>query len=335
MGDVGSALLFAMVSIVAVGLLAALARRLLGVRVSLRRALVAGTFGLVAQTMFGLALPGTLPRTTRAGLQVGVAVVAAGVFLVLVETLLPGGVVGWPNQWWSSLRHWGGRARRYHQIVRIASRHRLGSYLLWQRRGRWPKETSQRMAASLRSALEEGGVTFVKLGQLLATRAEELPPDLVDELSHLHSDVGAAPWEQVREQLEAELGRPVAEVFRSVAPEPIAAAAIAQVHGAELLDGTPVVVKVRRRGIRTEVERDLDILDRVARSLHRRTRWGPSLGIRDLAAGFAVSLREELDFRVEARNILAVSAAMPAGAAVRAPVVHQRWTRPGLLVLDR
>ncbi|GGS36085.1 MULTISPECIES: ABC1 kinase family protein [Actinokineospora] len=318
-----SGLLFVAGTLAAVAVLAALARKLLGLRVGVLRTLVAGGLGLVGQTVFAL----TVKQPVLATIQFGVALLVAVVFLVVAEAVVPTGALGWPNDWLRAARRRLARTRRYSQITKIAVRHGLGPHL-WGR-GR----AGDGLARALRMALEDGGVTFVKLGQLVATRGDLLPADFIDELSRLHSQVTPVPWERVRDVLAEDLGRPIGEVFAEVDPEPMAAAAIAQVHRARLLDGSEVVIKIQRPGIRTEVVRDLDILSRLARTLHNRTRWGAAIGVRELADGFAVALREELDFRVELRNTLAVAAGEEPDVVI--PTVHPGLSSARVLVLDR
>jgi predicted unusual protein kinase regulating ubiquinone biosynthesis (AarF/ABC1/UbiB family) len=138
-----------------------------------------------------------------------------------------------------------------------------------------------------RLALEECGGMFVKLGQVLSTRADLLPARVV-----------------------AELGRPVAEVFAELDPEPIAAASIAQAYRGRLGSGQAVVVRVQRPGIAESVDRDPLVLAELARVAETRTAWGADDHVTDLAGELADRLREELDFRPEARNATEIAAAM-------------------------
>jgi ubiquinone biosynthesis protein len=228
-----------------------------------------------------------------------------------------------------------GPGRRYSQISRIAFRHGLTPYLGGRRRAELDTPGGRRqLARSVRQALAEGGVTFVKLGQVLSTRPDLLPAEFVEELGQLQDKVAPARWDDVEPVLAAELGAPVEEVFARFDREPLAAASVAQVHAARLRSGAEVVVKVQRPGIRSVVERDLDIVARLARTLEARTRWARALGARDLALGFAGAVREELDFRIEAGNMAGVAAATGDGR-VRIPVPHQPLSGERVLVMER
>jgi ubiquinone biosynthesis protein len=270
--------------------------------------------------------------------QLGIALLVAMGFLVLAEAVLPSGSLR-PVTWARALRHRLARARRYLQISRIAARHGLLPYLRGRRRHQADTPAGRAgLARSVRLALEEGGVSFVKLGQLLATRRDLLPTEFVNELSRLHHQVTPAPWPQVEQVLGQELGTPDA-VFDKLDARPLAAASIAQVHQARLRSsGAEVVVKVQRPGIRPVVERDLDIVDRMARRLQTRTRWGATIGAVELARGFANALHEELDFRVEARNmaVVAAASAVPGtDTSVRLPAVHPQLCTERVLVMER
>ncbi len=296
------------------------ARRILGLRIGLARtALVCLVAMSIASGLFGETTAEPSPALVT--VQLGLSLLVVIGLLALAEILVPTGSIPPPTEWWGMLRRRVKRTRRYSRITAIAFRHGLGPYL----RGR--ERTDVGLARSLRLALQDAGVTFVKLGQVLSTRSDLLPPDFVEELSLLQDKVPPARWESVQALLHAEVGP---DAFVSVDPEPLAAASIAQVHRAVLKSGAEVVVKVQRPDVRAVAEGDLDIVLRLAETL-QRTRWGRAIGVRDLAAGFAAALREELDFKVEARNIAAVAAA--SDDSVTLPHVHLSTSR--VLVMDR
>lgn len=182
-----------------------------------------------------------------------------------------------------SVRH----HQRYQQIAKVFLRHGFGflfEYLgaEWApRRGASRSDeqpaapvTQQDLPAHFRQALEELGPTFVKLGQVISTRPDLLPPSYVAELSKLQDAVPPAPWEAIQAVIAAELGRPPEEVFASIDPEPLGAASLGQVHAATLADGTEVVVKVQRPDIQPTIATDLEILQALAlRSANTALPW--------------------------------------------------------------
>ena len=327
-------------------------RRLLGLRLAPLRTLAAGLIAFfVAQPIIS-AIGGpavrrgaaTLPGLWFVLLGLIIALLVGMIFLVVSEALVPSGSLPGPVYLTRSLRRQAGRTRRYAQITRILVRRGL---LPYQRGGRRSElataEGRARLARSLRLALEDGGVTFVKLGQVLSTRRDLLPPEFITELSRLQDDAPQVPWPQVEATLRTELGAGVDEVFVTFEREPLAAASIAQVHRATLAAGqpvlVPVVVKVCLPGVRTVVDRDLDIVLRLAVRLQRGTSWGRSVGAVTLAHGFADALREELDLRIEARNMTAVAAAADrrgpdAAQRVRVPTPYQALCGEKVLVMD-
>jgi ubiquinone biosynthesis protein len=219
--------------------------------------------------------------------------------LVTWQAFIPAGTIPPPAAWPRSLRSRVARSRRYWQIVRIFTRSGVGPML-----ARGPRSAT--LARSLTEALDRSGVVFVKFGQVLSTRRDLLPPEFITELGRLQDRVSPLPWDQIEQVLGAELGGTA--MFAGIDREPLASASIAQVHAATLRTGERVVVKVLRPGITSLVERDLDIIARLARRTEARAAWARAIGVVGLAEGFAVALREELDFRVEAANLAAASA---------------------------
>src|SRR5262245_22623192 len=202
-----------------------------------------------------------------------------------------------------SIRRRGRRMARYAEITRIAVRNGLGPSLGLGRGG----DASENGARTptmrrLRLSLEQCGGMFVKLGQVASTRSDLLSPDAVKELSLLQDHVKPADRASVAELLETELDAPLEEVFPSFDWQPLAAASIGQVYRAALPDGSPVVVKVIRPGIEETVNVDLSVLEELGRVVETRTSWGAEYQVRDLVAEFSTRLREELDFRIEARS---------------------------------
>jgi len=337
--------LFAFFTVLTVVVLMAGLRRLVGMTLSPLRTVIAALIVFFSASPIITAMAGSsvsgkhpnlLPGLWFVFLGVAVAILVGMVFLVIAEALVPSGSLPGPLFVVRSTRQLVGRARRYSQISRILARHGLLPYLRGGRRSELATaEGRERLARSLRLALEDGGVTFVKLGQLLSTRRDLLPPEFIGELSHLQDDAPKLPWSAVNAVLEAALGDPVAKKFATFAEEPIAAASIAQVHTATLPSGEQVVVKVRRPDISGVVSSDLDIVQRLARRLERGTRWGRSVGAVQLAQGFAAALHEELDLRIEARNMTAVaSATATRGKGVRVPTPYRPYCGQQVLVMQ-
>jgi ubiquinone biosynthesis protein len=335
-------------SLVLVAGLAWASRRLLGLPVGVLRALTAGLLGFAAAYFLGKALRAAQPGHLAAFITValGVPLIVAMIFLVVAEALVPSGTGPQAVDVIRGARRALARSRRYSQISRIAVRHGLGPYL--HGRPLRPADAAGGRAAlalSLRRALEEGGVTFTKLGQLLSTRRDLLPEEFISELAQLQDRAEPARWEQVEEVIAQSLGAPAGQVFAKLQPEPAAAASIAQVHKAWLRGGdgagADVAVKVQRPGIRATVDQDLDILLRMAVRLEDRARWARAVGTAGVAEGFAAALREELDFRVEARNMAAVAAtwagqqrAAPGRVLVVLPAVHEQLCTEHVLVIE-
>ncbi len=205
---------------------------------------------------------------------------------------------------------------RYRQILAVLLKHGFGELverlkvdqhlevgLQVLSRKRPPREEPLTPAQRLRAVLEELGPTFVKLGQVLSTRPDLIPVELVEELARLQDSVPPFPFADAEATIQRELGAPSAEVFDRIDPEPVASGSIGQVHRARLKDGEEVAVKIRRPGIRALVEVDLEIMLHLATlaerhveelALHRPVR---------IVEEFARTLEREIDLRIEAAHI--------------------------------
>ncbi|HUN80191.1 MAG TPA: AarF/ABC1/UbiB kinase family protein, partial [Phycisphaerae bacterium] len=150
--------------------------------------------------------------------------------------------------------------------------------------------------------LESLGPTFVKIGQLLASRADLLPPAYLTALSRLQDDVTPVEFDKIEEVINAELSARPSRAFSEIDPTPIAAASLAQVHAAKLRDGRDVVIKVQRPGIREQIRKDFEAFLTIAR-LGTYTAYGRKYHIQDLVLEFQRSIEEELDYRLELDNL--------------------------------
>ena len=189
-------------------------------------------------------------------------------------------------------------------------------------------------AARLRCALEEMGPTFVKLGQILATRVDLFPRDWINEFEQLQDNAPPLPWEALQPLIEKALGKPVAHAFREVDPTPLGVASIGQVHRGLTLRGEPVVLKIQKPGIRAKIDSDLRLLRHLARMAVDNSaelrRYRPL----ELVREFERSLARELDFTIEARNADRIRKNLRKLDWVKVPRVHWSLTSPTLSVQE-
>lgn len=235
---------------------------------------------------------------------------------------------------------------RYRVIGETLARHGLGvllgasgieRYIPFHRQlARYThRSESYSTAQHVRLALEELGPTFVKLGQVLSTRPELLPPAYVNELALLQDSLSPVPESVIREVLENELGGPVESLFEAFDLTPLASASIGQAHAATLLDGTDVVVKVRRPGAVEQIEVDLEILQNLAAQAARRWLEAADYDLPGLAEEFARTLRGELDYLAEGRNAERFAENFADDPGVRIPKVFWETTTTRVLTLER
>jgi ubiquinone biosynthesis protein len=187
----------------------------------------------------------------------------------------------------------------------------------------------------VRRAFEELGPTFVKLGQVLATRPDLVPLALTQELVRLQDRVPPFPAAEARAVVEASLGRSLEEVFASFEPAPLAAASMAQVHGAVLPTGEEVVVKVRRPGIERVIHTDLEILRFLAELLEENAPETRRFAPRAIVEEFARAIEQELDFGNEAWNAARFAARFAGDPHVHVPAVFAALSSDRVLVLER
>ena len=235
---------------------------------------------------------------------------------------------------------------RYRQIASTLARHGLG-YLVGMlglerfvpfHRGllKHPRRAARYTRPEhIRMAFEELGATFIKLGQILSTRTDLLPPEYLAEFAKLQDAAPTVPIEGVRAILVAELGRPFEEVFATFDPVPLAAASIGQAHAATLHDGTEVVVKVRRPGVVEQVEEDLEILQHLAATASRRSAFARQYDLVGLTQEFAQTMRAELDYLREGHNAERFAANFAGDAAIHIPRIFWETSTSRVLTLER
>ena len=213
----------------------------------------------------------------------------------------------------------------------------LGWYVMERRRAPGTPASRVGLSRRLRRAFERLGPTYIKLGQIISSGEGIFPEELVREFRLLRDRVPAEAYETVVEIVEADLGRPLDELFTDFAREPIAAASIAQVHAAHLLDGTPVVVKVQRPTVSDMVRRDLAAMSWIAPWLIGRIPVSALANPPALVELFAETIVEELDFRLEAENMLDIARVLGLAEerAVVVPRPHPTLVTKRVLVMER
>ncbi|MET0204584.1 MAG: ubiquinone biosynthesis regulatory protein kinase UbiB [Casimicrobiaceae bacterium] len=237
------------------------------------------------------------------------------------------------------------RLLRLARIVTVALKHGLDDFALGHQRTRWMRpivhgalfwrDLSTPRAVRLRLALEDLGPIFVKFGQMLSTRRDLFPTDIADELAKLQDRVPPFPSEQVISSLARIYGKPIDAVFRAFDPVPVASASIAQVHFAELPDGTPVAVKVLRPNIGAVIEHDLALMHTAAMLVERLWSEGKRLKPRAVVGEFEKTIHDELDLTREAANCSQLRRNFRHSPLMLVPEIHWDWTYADVLVMER
>jgi ubiquinone biosynthesis protein len=234
---------------------------------------------------------------------------------------------------------------RMSEIAQVAVRHGFGYWLENHKLTDllpWPRPTTTldaepsptQRGRHLREMLDELGPTFVKFGQLLSTRPDIVPPDIITELRALQDDVTPFAYGEVERVVREELELPIEKLFTSFEETPMAAASIGQVHRAVLPNGKRVAVKVQRPDAPRQIEADLQLLYQAARIAKERVRALDFIDARELVDEFARSIRHELDYRLEARNAQSFHRNFAGHPHVRIPHVYWSYSRQRVLTLE-
>jgi ubiquinone biosynthesis protein len=221
---------------------------------------------------------------------------------------------------------------RLSEIAQVAVKHGFGYVVDGRKRG--DELTGTARGRHLREMLDELGPTFVKFGQLLSTRPDVVPPDILAELRGLQDDVRPFGFADVERTIRGELGQPITRLFLEFDERPLAAASIGQVHRATLPNGRRVVVKVQRPNAPRQIESDLALLYQAARLAKERIRALDFVDTNQLVDEFARSIRQELDYRLEGRNADAFHRNFAGHPHVAIPKVYWSYTRAHVLTLE-
>jgi len=227
---------------------------------------------------------------------------------------------------------------RLGEIAQVAARHGFG-YAFGRKEVVADDPTGELSTRNrgrrLREMLDELGPTFVKFGQLLATRPDVVPPDILAELRGLQDDARPEPFSAVRQVIEEELGLTVEQIFDEFDEEPIAAASIGQVHRARLPGGQEVVVKVQRQDAERQINADIQLLYQVARVARERVRKLQFIDLVGTVDEFARTVRRELDYGIEARNAEVFRRNFAGDETVSIPKIYWRYSTSRVLTMER
>jgi ubiquinone biosynthesis protein len=204
-------------------------------------------------------------------------------------------------------------------------------------RGQSQEETDNILTAPerFRLLLESLGPTFIKLGQILSTRPDILPPEYIAEMARLQDRVPPSPWGKILNRIEDELGAPWQDIFAEIDPVPLGSASLAQVHVAKLKDGTEVVVKVQRPNIESLVQTDLEILQDLADFVDEHTGISELYDLPEIAEDFTYTMKSEMNYRREATHADRFRRNFEGNDDIYIPTIHWDYVTGGVLVMER
>lgn len=235
--------------------------------------------------------------------------------------------------------------KRYRDVAKVLARHGFGFFveeigllhmlslpkrLFTDMEEIDPKSVGER----IRQVIEELGPTYVKIGQIASTRGDVIPAEILHELEKLQDNVPPFSFEEVSRIIEEELGSPLGKIFSSFDEKPLAAASIGQVHYARLLTGEKVAVKVQRPLIKALIETDLEILMDLAILAEHRIERMERLQLRDVVEEFAKSLRNELDYTIEARNAEKIAKQFKDDPTIYIPSIYWDYSTRAVLTME-
>ena len=228
----------------------------------------------------------------------------------------------------------GDRLSRYRDFARFVAKYARADFVTKAGDATAGMANDAAEARAFAADLERLGPTFIKLGQLLSTRADLLPPAYLEALARLQDNVDPFPFADVERIVQEELGVRLSKAFEAFNPEPIAAASLGQVHRAVIRGGREVAVKVQRPDVRERVVKDLDALDEVAALMHRFSATTRLIDVHGVLEEFRRTILSELDYREEARNLLALSHQLRDFDRLLIPLPIDDYTTSRVLTMD-
>lgn len=251
----------------------------------------------------------------------------------LVDPLQLKGTVDNTQQksWWRRIRNHWRHQKRLRYILKVAVTNGLSRTIKYARH----PENQRELAIGLRDTLEKSGGIFIKFGQVLSTRKELFSQVFIDELEKLQHNVDPLPPEEVHRIIYNEIPYDVSKVFAYIDPKPLAAASIGQVHKAVLHNGDRVIIKLLRPEVKQVLRDDLGLLVDFSTWLSSKSAWAESLSFKELAHGFAATIREEMDFSLEVRNTIQMGKSLEDNIYhIHVPNVYPQYSAHNMLVME-